>query len=105
MGEIDRTAEQECTFDRHGEDYRIRFTELAADMQARCPVAWNDSHGGHWFAAGNRQVFEIARSADKVSNARDTERGRQGISIPTLRVAGMPSSFLEMDPPDQRYYR
>jgi cytochrome P450 len=105
MGESERTAEQECTFDRHGEEYRIRFTELAADMQGRCPVAWNESNGGHWFAAGNRQVFEIARSADKVSNARDPERGLQGISIPTLRVAGMPSSFLEMDPPDQRHYR
>ncbi|MCW2523588.1 MAG: cytochrome [Frankiales bacterium] len=105
MSEDDRAAERECTFDRHGDEYRVRFEELAADMQARCPVAWNESSGGHWFAAGNKEVFDIARSADKVSNARDLNRGLQGISIPTLRMPGMASSFLEMDPPDQRYYR
>jgi cytochrome P450 len=105
MSEDDRIAGREYSFDRHGEEYRVRFEELAGDMQSKCPVAWNETSGGHWFAAGNKEVFDIARSADKVSNARDTQRGLQGISIPTLRIEGMPSSFLEMDPPDQRWYR
>ncbi|MGX7677870.1 cytochrome P450 [Jatrophihabitans sp. DSM 45814] len=105
MSEDERTAGREYTFNRHGEEYRTRFEEFAADMQAKCPVAWNAEHGGHWFAAANKEVFDIARSADKVSNARDLDRGLQGISIPTMRVEGMACSFLEMDPPDQRYYR
>jgi cytochrome P450 len=105
MSQDDGTAKPVYTFDRHGEEYRLKFEEFASDMQSKCPVAWNEMYGGHWFAAANKEVFDIARSADKVSNARDFEQGYQGISIPTLRMEGMPSSFLEMDPPDQRYYR
>jgi cytochrome P450 len=107
MTSDERTSAREYTFDRHGSEYRLRFEELAADMQAKCPVAWNDTYGGHWFAAGNREVFEIARSADKVSNDRDQHnerRGYQGNSIPPTQ-ANVEPSFLAMDPPAQRHYR
>jgi cytochrome P450 len=105
MSETDRPDKPVYTFDRHGEEYRVKFEEFAEDMQSRCPVAWNETYGGHWFAAANKEVFDIARSADKVSNAYDSERGLQGISIPGLRMGNVAPSFLEMDPPDQRFYR
>src|ERR1700744_1246607 len=87
MSDAERRAGLEYTFDRHGDEYRVRFAELAAEMQGKCPVAWNDTYGGHWFAAGNQEGFDIARSADRVSSDQDVHnerRGYQGISIPAM---------------------
>ena len=76
-------------------------------MLDKCPVAWSDTYGGHWVAAGHSEVFELARSADYLSNDHDPaneRRGYKGISIPSPDVA-FRGGFLEMDPPEQRHYR
>jgi cytochrome P450 len=93
-------------FDRHAPDYREHFGEITAELQSKCPVAWTETYGGHWVAAGHQEVFDIACRADLVSNDHDPEgkrRGYQGITIPTT----MPrqNGFIEMDPPEQRAYR
>jgi cytochrome P450 len=103
-----RKSEREYTFDRHGEEYRVNFEALAQEMQSKCPVAWNSTYGGHWFAAGNKHVFEIARNSDVLSNdndVHDERRGYRGISIPPTTSRDARGGFLEMDPPEQRYYR
>jgi cytochrome P450 len=97
-------------FDRHSSTYRTHFEPITDDLQARCPVAWTDRDGGYWVASGNREVFDLARRADVLSNDNDVEGVKQGyfgISIPhrpreenTFR-----GGFLEMDPPEQRHYR
>ncbi|MFJ9124258.1 cytochrome P450 [Streptomyces sp. NPDC102340] len=96
-------------FDRHAPDYRERFVDITEDMQGRCPLAWTDTHGGHFVAAGHQAVFDIARSADKLSNDHDVNgerRGYRGITIPPPPPdQGFRGGFLEMDPPEQRYYR
>lgn len=96
-------------FDRHTPEYRLRFESITREMHATCPIAWSDTYGGHWVAAGNREVFEIARSADVLSNDNDITgegTGYKGISIPPPpRATGTKGGFLEMDPPEQRYYR
>jgi cytochrome P450 len=107
MTEEPSKADREYYFDRHTSDYRLHFEEITEEMQSRCPIAWSDTYGGHWVAAGNHEVFEIARSADKVSNDSDfhhKRRGYKGTSIPTIEIDVEPS-FLQMDPPDQRHYR
>jgi cytochrome P450 len=94
-------------FDRHTPDYREQFTEVTAEMLDKCPVAWSDTYGGHWVAAGHPEVFELARSAEYLSNDHDPaneRRGYKGISIPSPDV-GFRGGFLEMDPPEQRHYR
>lgn len=94
-------------FDRHTAAYRLQFEAITAEMQARCPIAWSDTYGGHWVAAGNREVFELARSAEYLSNDHDVNnerRGYQGITIPTPEHM-IQGGFLEMDPPGQRQYR
>ncbi|MQY18988.1 cytochrome P450 [Nocardia macrotermitis] len=95
-------------FDRHTPEYRHHFIEIAVEMQARCPVAWSDTHGGHWVAAGNREVFELAR-CPHVSNDHDPKgerRGYKGISIPAPnRGDVVRSGILEMDPPEQKQLR
>jgi cytochrome P450 len=99
----------EYQFDRHTPDYRHRFEAITEEMQGQCPVAWSDTHGGHWVAAGNREVFELARSHELLSNDNDLRgerRGYKGISIPTPeRLQMVRGGFLEMDPPEQRHYR
>ncbi|KPI05216.1 Linalool 8-monooxygenase [Actinobacteria bacterium OK074] len=96
-------------FDRHTPEYRHRFEEITHELHGKCPIAWTDTHGGHWVASGNREVFELARSAEYLSNDHDVKgerRGYKGISIPPpARAREAQGGFLEMDPPDQRYYR
>jgi cytochrome P450 len=98
------------SLNRHSTRYRTEFEQLADDYHGKCPVAWNETHGGYWFVTGNRELFDLARRAELLSNDNDVEgtgRGYKGISIPPVpdnevRTRG---GFLEMDPPDQRYYR
>src|SRR5581483_5997671 len=54
------------------------------------------------------EVFELARSADVLSNDHDVNgerRGYKGVTIPAPKVSTIRGGFLEMDPPEQRYYR
>ena len=104
----DPHAEHHFHFDRHTADYRDRFDEITADLHGRCPMAWSDTYGGHWVAAGSKEVFDLARSPD-ISNDNDVanvRKGYTGISIPrgeagTVVRGGM----LEMDEPEHRMYR
>jgi cytochrome P450 len=95
-------------FDRHTPEYRERFEAITEEMLAKCPIAWTDTYGGHWVAAGNREVFELAR-CPYVSNDHDLTGERpayQGISIPPARRAsGIRGGMLEMDDPEHRIYR
>jgi cytochrome P450 len=104
--------------DRHGTRYRTDFESLSDEFHASVPVAWNDTHGGYWFVSGNKELFDVARRADVLSNDDDPHgerRGYQGISIPPVPLEGRKASygppgrlggmFLGMDPPNQRYYR
>jgi cytochrome P450 len=95
-------------FDRHAPDYRDHFEEITEELHQKCPVAWTDTHGGHWVASGHQEVFEIARRADVLSNDNDVSaerRGYVGISIPSAQGQRYRGGFLEMDPPEQRHYR
>ncbi|WP_137148369.1 cytochrome P450 [Mycolicibacterium sp. CR10] len=95
-------------FDRHTPQYRDRFEEIASQMHQRCPLAWTDTYGGHWVAAGNKQVFELAR-CPHVSNDFDVNgerNGYSGINIPRGEYsAPFRGGMLEMDDPEHRAYR
>jgi len=95
-------------FDRHTPEYREQFEAITTEMVSKCPVAWSDTYGGHWVAAGHEEVFELARSAEYLSNDHDIRserRGYKGISIPAPAETQVKGGFLEMDPPEQRHYR
>jgi cytochrome P450 len=95
-------------FDRHTSEYRLQFEKITEEMQARCPMAWSDTYGGHWVAAGSKEVFELAR-CPAISNDHDIHgerKGYKGIAIPTARrVSAVRGGILEMDEPDHRIYR
>lgn len=95
-------------FDRHSPEYRSQFKAITEEMHTTCPMAWSDTYGGHWVAAGSHEVFELAR-CPAVSNDHDVNnqrRGYKGISIPTAsRINGVRGGILEMDDPEHRIYR
>ncbi|MGI9210374.1 MAG: cytochrome P450 [Rhodococcus sp. (in: high G+C Gram-positive bacteria)] len=95
-------------FDRHAPDYRDNFLSITDEMHSKCPVAWSDTHGGHWVAAGSDEVFALTRSAD-ISNDHDVKgirRGYKGIMIPSAaRASGVRGGILEMDDPEHREFR
>jgi cytochrome P450 len=95
-------------FDPHTPQYREQFTGIAGEMISKCPLAWTDNYEGHWVATGHAEVFEIARSAEYLSNDSDPNnerRGYVGVRIPHPEENRLTGGFLEMDPPKQRYYR
>lgn len=105
----DERKQHRVHFDRHTLQYRHQFEEITHELHGKCPIAWTDTHGGHWVASGNREVFELARSAEFLSNDHDVKgerRGYKGITIPSPpRAREAQGGFLEMDPPEQRHYR
>jgi cytochrome P450 len=95
-------------FDRNAAEYRSKFKGITEEMHANCPMAWTETYGGHWVAAGSNEVFELAR-CPAVSNDHDINnerRGYGGISIPKARrVSMVRGGILEMDDPEHRTYR
>ena len=82
-----RHAAHRYHFDRHTPQYRDRFEPITSEMLDSCPLAWTDTYGGHWVAAGSREVIELAR-CPHVSNDYDVageRNGYQGIKIPPRR--------------------
>ncbi|MET8655269.1 cytochrome P450 [Nocardia aurea] len=95
-------------FDRFAPEYRESFQSITEEMQSECPVAWTETYDGHWVAAGNKEVFELAR-CPHMSNDHDpngTGSGYKGISIPPPpRAKGIRAGILEMDEPEHRELR
>ncbi|HEY9264827.1 MAG TPA: cytochrome P450 [Mycobacterium sp.] len=103
-----RREERSFHFDRHTPQYRDRFEEITAEMLERCPLAWTDTYGGHWVAAGTKEVFELAR-CPHISNDNDiagARKGYTGINIPRGDYSvAFRGGMLEMDDPEHREYR
>ncbi|MBF6275679.1 cytochrome P450 [Nocardia nova] len=95
-------------FDRHAPQYRDNFDAITTEMHRQCPLAWSPTYGGHWVAAGSREVFSLARS-EHVSSDHDPNgerRGYRGITIPFPETGNViRNGILEMDPPEQRLWR
>ncbi|MCX4091594.1 cytochrome P450 [Nocardia sp. alder85J] len=107
----ERKSVRQFEFERHAPEYRPNFEAITREMHRTCPVAWSDTYGGHWVAAGNREVFDLARSPH-LSNDRDVHgerRGYEGVYVPTPpmnpKAPVVRGGFLEMDPPEQQAYR
>ena len=104
----DRHGKSSFHFDRHTPQYRDQFEAITAEMIGKCPLAWTDTYGGHWVAAGNKEVFELAR-CPHVSSDNDIAHqrgGYLGINIPRGEASELVrGGILEMDEPEHRKYR
>lgn len=95
-------------FERHGPEFRDNIHDITQEMQAKCPVAWSDTHGGHWVAATADANFTFARSADVSSDhdVRGKRKGYKGVTIPTAaNVTSIRGGIAEMDEPEHGQYR
>nr|MDT0526974.1 cytochrome P450 [Streptomyces sp. DSM 41633] len=103
-----RHIEHSYHFDRHTPQYRDQFEPITSEMLGTCPLAWTDTYGGHWVAAGSSEVFELAR-CPHISNDNDIvgeRKGYRGINIPRGEVSTQfRGGMLEMDDPEHRAYR
>ncbi|PXW32780.1 cytochrome P450 [Nocardia sp. 348MFTsu5.1] len=104
------TARRKPTFhfERHGPEFRDSFLDITEEMQSKCPVAWSDTHGGHWVAATADANFTFARSADVSSDhdVRGKRNGYKGVTIPTAaNVTSIRGGIAEMDEPEHGKYR
>ncbi|MFJ2667605.1 cytochrome P450 [Nocardia fluminea] len=106
--ETDERKQPNFHFDRHAPQYREQFESITHEMHEKCPIAWSDTHGGHWVAAGANEVFALSR-CPHVSNDHDVSgirKGYKGINIPTAqRATGIRGGILEMDEPEHRFFR
>jgi cytochrome P450 len=102
------TKGRPITYDRHLPEFRAEFENLTSELHARCPLAWTNSYGGHWVASDLAQLFDLARDTTLLSNDYDgtgERRGYQGVLIPSDAHDTYRGGILEMDPPEQQYYR
>jgi cytochrome P450 len=96
------------TYDRHSTEFRDAFEHLTEELHTQCPLAWTDSYGGYWVASDLPQLFELARDTTLLSNDYDgagERNGYRGVLIPSDAHDVYRGGILEMDPPEQQYYR
>jgi len=55
-------------FDRHSAEYRSKFKTITEEMHAKCPMAWTETYGGHWVAAGSNETYTILSARSVVPN-------------------------------------
>ncbi|AYJ50378.1 cytochrome P450 [Rhodococcus sp. P1Y] len=98
----------EFHFERHGPEYRDNFVAITETMQEKCPIAWSDTHGGHWVTSTADANFTLARSADVSSDhdVRGLRKGYRGVTIPpAANVTSIRGGIAEMDEPEHGKYR
>jgi cytochrome P450 len=79
------------SFDNTDPQVISHLYERIEDVQARCPVAWSESHGGFWMLTKYGDVVEASRDWE-------TFTVTEGIMIPPTG-ATMPVIPAELDPP------
>lgn len=73
-------------------------------LQAECPIAWSESHGGFWVLTRYRDVRDALTDHGRFSSRHDLEPGSpfQGVTIPPPPMRFVP---VEVDPPEFFAYR
>ena len=85
----------------------MQFEKITEEMHEKCPVAWSDTYGGHWVAAGSNAVFELAR-CPHISNDHDINgerKGLQGDLDSDQPTGGDPRRHAGDGRPEHRIYR
>jgi cytochrome P450 len=84
-------------FDIHDDELTPKVYERYAELRRTCPVAWSNSHGGHWVVTRYADIHEVAHCPEVFSN--------QPVAIPPNLGQDQPLIPLEIDPPDHTNYR
>lgn len=90
-------------FDHHAPEFIDDPVRPYAEVREKCPVAWTESHGGHWVTTRYEDIARIARDDDTFSSARRSEDSGLGFVIPEGKAS--PQYPIELDPPESTVYR
>ena len=84
-------------FDIHDDGLTPKVYERYGELRRTCPVAWSNSHGGHWVLTRYADIYEINRCPALFSN--------NPVGIPPNLGQDQPLIPLEIDPPEHTSYR
>jgi cytochrome P450 len=84
-------------FDIHDDGLTPKVYERYAELRRTCPVAWSNSHGGHWVLTRYADIHEVNRCPEIFSN--------NPVAIPPNLGQDQPLIPLEIDPPEHTSYR
>ena len=84
-------------FDIHDDELTPKVYERYDELRRTCPVAWSNSHGGHWIVSRYEDIHEVNRCPEIFSN--------NPVGIPPNLGQDQPLIPLEIDPPDHTSYR
>jgi cytochrome P450 len=84
-------------FDIHDDGLTPKVYERYAELRRTCPVAWSNSHGGHWVLTRYADIHEVNRCPALFSN--------NPVGIPPNLGQDQPLIPLEVDPPEHTSYR
>jgi cytochrome P450 len=84
-------------FDIHDDGLTPKVYERYAELRRTCPVAWSNSHGGHWVVTRYADIHEVTHCPEIFSN--------QPVAIPPNLGQDQPLIPLEIDPPEHTSYR
>jgi cytochrome P450 len=84
-------------FDIHDDGLTPKVYERYAELRRTCPVAWSNSHGGHWVLTRYTDIHEVNRCPQLFSN--------NPVGIPPNLGQDQPLIPLEIDPPEHTSYR
>ena len=97
MSERSIPPELVVDFDIHDDGLTPKVYERYAELRQSCPVAWSNSHGGHWVLTRYEDIHEVNRCPEIFSN--------NPVGIPPNLGQEQPLIPLEIDPPEHTSYR
>lgn len=90
--------------DHHSPEFSADPLAVLRRLQAECPVAWSESHGGFWALTRYRDVHDALTDHQRFSSRHDLDPDSpfQGVTIPSPPMRFVP---VEVDPPEFFAYR
>ncbi|MBW0016649.1 MAG: cytochrome P450 [Mycobacterium sp.] len=71
----DVNADVVVDFDHHSDEFNLDQLAINAELRQKCPVAWNQNHGGFWFLTSYEAVSQSARDGDTFAHKYEPNSG------------------------------
>jgi len=99
------SARPTVRFDHTSPEFARDADAITRDLRERCPVAYTESHGGHWIVTGYENFAKSMRDETTFSSRHETDS--DGIRFGGVNIPEAPyeNALLEMDPPEWNIYR
>jgi cytochrome P450 len=99
----DRTVVE---FDHTSPEHARASEAITRELREQCPVAYTESHGGHWIITGYSS-FAAAMRNEQVFSSRHETSADEGIRFGGVNIPEAPyeNALIEMDPPEWNVFR